>query len=527
MSSNSPPRPPSPATCSLSSSAGRWVLAATLLASAASFAVASAIAIALPSIQSFFGTDVSGMQWVLNANLLTLSAFLLIGGSLGDHYGRKRTFIIGMALFLAGAVASGFAPSIAVLIGCQAFQGLGAALMVPQSLAIINACFPEHERGRAIGLWAGISGGIAALGPWLGGWLVDTFGWPAVFWMTAPVIGVALLITVRFIPENRDRQKARLDWPGTLLVFIGLFGIAFGLISGPANGWGSSLVIGSLAAGLVALATFVLVDTRSDTPLVPISIFKAPLVSGANAVTLLVYFALNGVIIFTVLNLQQVQGYSATQAGLAMLPLTAVITFLAAPAGSLADRFGPRIQLVVGPLLVAVGISLLMTGGTNADYFRHFLPGLALVGLGMALVIAPITKSALSVETRFSGSASGVNNAVARTAALLAIAVLGALILAVFVSNLGDTLQSSRLTRQQQLEIMAQQDKLGGIVIPDSFDESARDVAQTAIKESFVLSFRWAMGVCASLSLLGSIISFFAIREPARPRRQQNATNSN
>ena len=278
---------------------------------------------------------------------------------------------------------------------------------------------------------------------------------------------------------------------------------------------------------ILALATFVLVDTRSDTPLVPISIFKAPLVSGANAVTLLVYFALNGVIIFTVLNLQQVQGYSATQAGLAMLPLTAVITFLAAPAGSLADRFGPRIQLVVGPLLVAVGISLLMTGGTNADYFRHFLPGLALVGLGMALVIAPITKSALSVETRFSGSASGVNNAVARTAALLAIAVLGALILAVFVSNLGDTLQSSRLTRQQQLEIMAQQDKLGGIVIPDSFDESARDVAQTAIKESFVLSFRWAMGVCASLSLLGSIISFFVIREPARPRRQQNAGNSN
>ncbi|MFC1871635.1 MFS transporter [Chloroflexota bacterium] len=502
-------------SCSIGSTAGRWILTATLLASAASFIMWSAVAVALPSIQDYFNTNIAGIQWVVNSHLLTLSAFLLIGGSLGDHYGRKRIFIIGMLLFATGAILSGIAWSISVLVGFQALQGIGSALMVPQSLAIINACFRDEERGRAIGIWAGISGGIAALGPWLGGWLVENFGWPTVFWMTLPVIALALGVTALFIPENRDVAAGRLDWLGTSFIFLGLFGIAYGLIGGPIYGWNTLPVLGSLLGGIVAITVFIFIERYNREPIIPLKIFRNPLVSEANAVTILLYFAFNGAIIFSVLNLQQIQGYSPTQAGIGLLPPIVIITFLAAPAGTLADRFGPRVQMIGGPLMVALGIALLMTGGTDASYFKHFLPGLITMGIGMAFVIAPLTKSALSVETRFSGSASGVNNAIARTAGLLAVAVLGALMISTFAPYLKDTIQSSLLTPPEQFQIISQYDRLGGIVIPDSFGESARAVAQTAVRESFIFSFRWTMGMCSVLALAGSIISFFAIHRRA------------
>ncbi len=518
VNAENPPVSPE-GTCTLGSSTGRRVLAATLLASAAAFIVWSAVSVALPAIQSYFNTNVAGIQWVVNAYLLTLAAFLLIGGSLGDHFGRKRIFVTGMAVFAAGALGSGFARSLGLLVGLQAVQGLGAALMVPQSLAIISACFPEGERGRAIGAWAGISGGIAALGPWLGGWLVDSFGWPAVFWMVVPVVVLAMLVTLRYVPENRDPATGRLDWPGTLFVFLGLFGIAFGLIKGPADGWTDSLVLGSLVGGAAAMTLFLWVETKSSSPLVPLGLFRNPLVSGANGVTLLVYFAFNGVMLFTILDLQQIQGYSATQAGVGMLPPIIIITLLAAPAGTLADRFGPRLQMIGGPLLVAAGMALLTTGGANVGYFRAFLPGLVVMGVGMAFVIAPLTKSALSVDTRFAGAASGINNAIARTASLLAVAVLGVVMLAVFAPGLRGALPASGLTSQQQAMILSQQDKLGGIEIPDSFDAAARAAARTAIDESFVTSYRWTVGICAALALLGSVVSFLTIRRRDWPVR--------
>lgn len=500
-------------TCSIRSTAGRWILIATLLASGASFIMWSAVAVALPSIQSHFDTTIAGIQWVVNSHLLTLSAFLLIGGSLGDHYGRRKLFIIGMSIFALGGILSGFAWTVGILIGFQALQGVGSALMVPQSLAIINACFPPEERGRAIGLWAGISGGIAALGPWVGGWLVEYVGWPAVFWMTIPVIILALGATIRFVPENRDTETARLDWRGTLLVFLGLLGIAYALISAPARGWTAPLILGSLLGGVGALVAFVLVERRIRDPLVSLQIFRNPLVSGANTVTLLLYFAFNGVVVFTVLNLQQIQGYSPTEAGLGMLPPIVIITFLAAPAGTLADRLGPRLQMIGGPALVAAGIALLMIGGTDARYLAHFLPGLVVTGIGMAFVIAPLTKSALLVETQLSGTASGVNNAIARTAGLLAVAVLGAVMLAAFAPRLNELLQASQLSAHEQIVIMAQHDRLGGIVIPEGFDEGAFQAARHAVRDSFIYAFRWAMGVCAGLAVLGSVVSFFTIRQ--------------
>jgi len=513
-----------PGNCTLHSPAGRWVLAATLLASAASFILWSAVAVALPAIQSHFNATIAGLQWVVNSHLLTLAALLLIGGSLGDHHGRRRIFIIGMVVFATGAALSGMARSINVLIAFQALQGIGSALMVPQSLAIINACFPSKERGRAIGLWAGISGGIAALGPWVGGSLVDSLGWQAVFWMPVPVIALALAVSIRFVPENRDVETSRLDWPGTVCVLLALLGISYGLISGPSAGWNSPPVMGGLIGGAAALAAFIVIELRTSAPLIPLEIFRDPLVSGANTVTLVLYFALNGVMLFTVLNLQQAQGYSPTEAGMRILPPIIIITFLAAPAGTLADRIGPRPQMIGGPALVATGAALLMIGDAGATYAAHFLPGLFAVGIGMSFVIAPLTKSALTVEMRHSGSASGVNNAIARTAGLLAVAVLGAVMLATFTPALNAALQASALTPQEQMAIMLEYDKLGGIPIPDSFSDTARSIARAAIQDSFIHSYRWAMGVCAVLALAGSVVSFFTIHQPDQPSDEATGT---
>jgi EmrB/QacA subfamily drug resistance transporter len=503
-----------PALCSLRSSQGRWILTATLLASSTAFLMGTAVVVALPVIQAEFATSISGIQWVVNAHLLSLASLLLIGGSLGDKFGRKRIFMAGITLFGIGAVLSALAGSAGQLIAFQALQGVGSALMIPQSLAIINACFLERERGQAIGLWAGLSGGIAALGPFLGGWLVENVSWQAVFLMPVPILLAALTVTYLFVPENKSPQLRRLDWPGTLLIFIGLLGLAYGLISGPVSGWTAPLVLAGLIGGPIAIALFILLERRQPDPLVPLGIFRNRLVAGANTVTLFLYFALNGVIFFLVLNLQQIQGYSPATAGLALLPPIVLITFLAGPAGALADRTGPRRQMILGPLIVGAGMALLTTGGAESSYFVHFLPGMILFGLGMALVIAPLTKSALSVESRLSGAASGVNNAVSRIAALLAVAILGAIIISVFTARLDDTITTSNLTTPEKEQILNQSEKLGGIVIPDSFSEAARQVAESAVRDSFVYGFRWAMGICVVLAFTGAAVSYVLIHSP-------------
>lgn len=503
--------------CLVSSATGRWILLATLLASGTAFLMGTAVVVALPTIQVHFSTTITGIQWVVNAHLLSLATLLLIGGSLGDHFGRKRIFISGIAIFTTGAILSGFAGSIGQLIAFQCVQGMGSALMIPQSLAIINACFTENHRGRAIGLWAGFSGGIAALGPWLGGWLVETFSWQAIFFMTVPLGILVVAVTAVYIPESRDPGAHKLDWSGTLFIFLGLFGIAYGLISGPVVGWNTLLVLMSLVGGVVAIIFFVLVELRQPEPLVPLHIFRNPLVAGANTVTFFLYFALNGVIFFLVLNLQQVQDYSPAMAGIGLLPPIVLIAFLAGPAGALSDRIGPRLQMVAGPMIVALGIALLTISGTDASYFKHFLPGLILFGIGMALVIAPLTKSALFVEPQFSGSASGVNNSVSRIAALMAVAVLGAIVISAFTIRLNDVISTPSLAPEEQRQILSQSDKLGGIVIPDTFDETASMIARNAVKESFIYGFRWAMGISAVLALAGALVSFITIHGPPRP----------
>lgn len=496
---------------------GRFILLATLLASGVAFLMGTAVVVALPSVQSYFLSDVSGIQWVVSAQLLALTSFLLVGGAIGDRYGRKRSLIIGIVMFAGSSGLSAIATSITQLIAFQALQGVGAALMIPQSLAIINASFLEEHRGKVIGLWASLSGGVAALGPWVGGWLVDTFGWRAVFILPVPFLFAAAVVAQRHVPETRRFSDYALDLRGTVLVLLGLFTLSYGLLAGPNGHWSDAPVVGAFVVSPLLLAGFVFVERREQNPLVPADIVRNRLVVGANAVTILLYFVLNGVIFYLTLNLQQAQGFTASRAGMALLPTIIIITVFAGPAGALADRIGPRTQMIWGPATVGVGAILLAFGGTDADYVRDVLPGLVAMGVGMALTIAPLTKSALAVREELSGAASGFNNAVSRLAALLAVAVLGVVIITSFASNLEARLVDSPLSQAERDVVMERSDRLADIQVPESFDEGARAYAQSAIEDAFVAAFRNGMLLSGALAFASALVSFIFIR-PSRRR---------
>jgi MFS family permease len=344
----------------------------------------------------------------------------------------------------------------------------------------------------------------------MGGWLVQVFNWPSVFWINLPIGLLALLFIALYVPETQVKTSTKLDWPATVLIVLGLFGISFGLMQAPTAGWHTPYIWASLVGGLACLIALIFVERRSPNPLIPLHIFKSPLVLGSNLLTLCLYFALYGMMFFFVLNLRQVQGLSPIFAGLATLPGIVMITFLSGPAGGWSDRIGPRLQMIAGPVLVSVGMASFLLAGTHANYFAYFLPGQILFGLGMALVIAPLTKSALSVEPQFSGAASGVNNSISRIAAMLAIAILGVVALRVFQTDLEHRLTKSSLPSEVRQQILSQANKLGAIEIPTA-PEPVRQEAENIIKNSFVHAFRWVLGITAALALLGAIISALTI----------------
>ncbi|MDP4010400.1 MAG: MFS transporter, partial [Candidatus Spechtbacteria bacterium] len=426
------------------------ILVATILASGMAFLASTAVSIALPSIQSSFGAGISQIQWILNAYILAICALILVSGSLSDHFGRKRIFLIGIFGFTLGSLLSALADNSLQLIGFQVVQGMGAAMMIPESLAIINVHYPENERGKAIGLWAGFSGAIAAFGPLVGGVLVESFGWPSIFWLNVPLGLAVFILAKKHAPESYNSETRSIDWFGVLLMTIALLSISYGLIQGTSYGWNDTRIITGFIAGVVALIFFVIVEKTVHEPIVPFHLFKNPLVLGANSATFLLYFALNGSIIFLVLNLQQIQAYSPTKTGLALLPPVALIAILSGWAGSLSDRIGPRLQMIVGPLVVSVGMIFLAFSGTGANYFANLFPGLVLFGVGMAFTIAPLTKSALLVEPKFSGVASGINNAVSRIAALAAIAVLGAVMVSFFTNNVTARIETLPIANEEK-----------------------------------------------------------------------------
>lgn len=401
------------------SPAGRWVLAATVLGSGIAFLDGTVVNVALPAISGDLGASVAGLQWILDAYLVTLSALLLLGGSLGDRFGRRRMFVAGVGWFTVASLLCGVAPSPGFLIAARALQGVGGALLVPGSLSLIAATFSPDDRGRAIGAWSGLAGVTSAIGPFLGGWLIDAASWRLIFLINVP-LAAAAWIAVRHVPETKASEPRTLDVPGAVLVTAGLAGIAYAAIERS-----GAVSVAAGAVGAAALVAFVAVERASSHPMLPLELFRSRQFSGANLTTFAVYAALSGALFLVVLRLQVSLGYSALEAGASLVPFTVCMLFLSPAAGQLAQRIGPRLPMAAGPLVAAGGLMLFGRISPGERYATTVLPAVVVFGLGMALTVAPLTAAVLAgVEERFAGVASGVNNAVARLAGLLAVAVL-------------------------------------------------------------------------------------------------------
>ena len=506
------------------STSGRWVLAATIIASGMGFMDGTIVNVALPVIQAELNASAVDALWIVESYALMLAALILVGGSLGDHYGRRRVFMAGVALFTAASVWCGLAPGPEQLIVARTVQGIGGALMIPGSLAIISASFPEEGRGKAIGTWSGFSGVTAAIGPVVGGFLIDNVSWRAAFLINIPLALLVLFICVRHVPESRDPDAARLDFPGAAFATVGLGGLVFGLIEASNRGFSDPLVFGPLAVGAAGLAAFVYAEHRSREPMMPLSLFRSRNFSGANLLTLLLYMGLGGALYFFPFVLIQVHGYSATAAGSAFLPFIVLTFLLSRWAGGLVTSVGPKVPLTVGPTITAAGFLLFALPGTGGSYWTTFFPAVVVMGFGMSLVIAPLTTTAMnSVSGSHSGLASGVNNAVSRTASLLAVAIMGVLVFAAFATSLDARLSDLGLSGEARAAMEEQKPDLGAAVPPEGVGAGTAAQIERAVDESFVAGFRLAMYVAAGLALASALASALIIEGKGRPERARGA----
>jgi EmrB/QacA subfamily drug resistance transporter len=454
-----------------------------------------------------------------------LAALILVGGSLGDRLGRKRVFMLGIGLFMLASLACGLAPNIQWMITSRIIQGIGGALMIPGSLAIIAAFFDSDQRGKAIGTWATAASIVTVAGPLLGGVLADAGFWRGVFLINLPLGILALLVLYFRVPESRDEVAAKqIDILGATLNVIGLAGFTYGFISAPELGFANPQVYGALAIGVVALVVFVVFEARSQHPLLPLQLFRSHTFSGSNLLTLFLYGALNVGIFFLSLNMVQAQGYSKTLAGSAFLPFSFLLIGLSRWAGGLADRRGPRLLLIAGPTLAGFGFLLMAFPGLTqgaSDYWKSFFPGIVTFGLGMGLTVAPLSTAVMgSVETHYSGTASGINNAVSRTAGALAIAIVGSIALFLFTGALRDRTASLNITEKARAALQAEAGELGGAAVPAEVGSENMAAAATAIKLAFVDVFRWVMIICAGLAWISAGMAAFLVEPRLIEKRE-------
>ncbi len=508
------------ATVALKSSAGKWIMVSAILASAMAFIDATALNVVLPSLQKSLNATGTDLFWLLNAYLLMLASLILIGGSLGDKLGRKKIFMIGIFIFILGSAACGLSPSILFLIVFRIVQGIGGALMIPGSLSLISSSINEKERGKAIGTWSAITTVVTMGGPVLGGFLADAGLWRYIFFINVPIGLVALLILSFKVNESKDDSADEaIDINGAIAIALSLALITFGFLRIPAVGFHNPQVYLSLPAGILLMVVFLYIEKKSKHPMMPLQLFTNATFSGVNLLTFFLYAGLGAGMLFMSLNLVQVQGYSQLQSGLTFLPFTVLMITIARFAGSIADKHGPRLLLIVGPATAGLGLLVLsfvkQTNGPG-DYWTTFFPGIIVFGLGMSFTVAPLTAAVMgSVSDQFSGTASGVNNALTRIANVFANAIFGAMAVLFFAGALQDHIKSIPLDTKTRQSIMAEAANLGNAKVPVNINPNDKALIDKAYHESFIHAYANIMRISAGLGFLGALMSVMFIRNSA------------
>lgn len=489
------------------------------------FIDSTVVNVALPAIQASFHATVVDVQWVVESYGLFLGALILVGGSLGDLFGRRLIFVVGVTIFAVASAGCGFASNIHQLFIARSIQGVGAALLVPGSLAIISTSFDEKSRGHAIGTWSGFTAITTAVGPVLGGWLVEHASWRWAFFINVPIAAAVMAISLWRIPENRRAAAGRIDWIGALLATLGLGGLVNGFLESVNLGWTNRLVFGSVIVGFGGLIGFVFVEAHITSPIVPLTLFGSRRFSGANLLTLFLYAAIGIFFFLFPLNLIQVQEYSPTAAGTAIIPLILLMFLLSRWAGGLVTRYGARGPLILGPLIAAMGFALFAVPSIGDSYWKSFFPALVVLALGMTVTVAPLTTVIMnSVKQERVGTASGINNAVARVAGVLAVAVLGILMVETFSFHLNRSLAGLSLPPYILQELQANEIKLAGLQLPAGLDPIANAAIKDSVREAFVYGFRIVMLICSGLSLASAAVAWLMIpQDHDRPRLAANS----
>lgn len=482
-----------------------WVLTATILASSMAFIDSTVVNVALPALETSLGGTVIDMQWIVESYALLLSALILVGGSMGDLFGRRRMFLAGVTVFAIASAGCGVATSIHQLVIARAVQGVGAAFLVPGSLSIISASFSEKERGKAIGTWAGFTTITAAMGPILGGWLIEHASWRWAFFINVPIAAAVIVLSLWHVPESRIGAQTSVDWAGALIVTIGLASVTYGFIESGDRGWSNPSVWGSLAIGCVGLIAFSPFESRAQAPMVPLGLFRSSDFTGANLLTLFLYAALGIFFFLFPMNLIQVQHYSATATGAAALPLILLMFLLSRWSGGLVARYGARPPLVIGPLIAAAGFLLFAIPSVGGSYWRTFFPAFVVLGLGMAVSVAPLTTVVMgAVGPNHAGTASGINNAVARVAGLLAIAILGIVMVSAFSYHMNRSLTQLNLPASVMQGLKSDESRLGALAVPAGIASSTATALKASIDRAFVFGFRVIVLICAGLAITSS-----------------------